>query len=171
MSCAASTTSGASSCATSVPALSGFGQNHPASKLTEEQKEALKKKQEVREEKKRQEREIRYKAWADTKAKLSDATSKKAKLRDGGTSHTSHHAGDSGIYSITADSGTTYYGSTPEEVAERERKGKERQEKKQQRREARAEIAKTVKAKRNEATKKREKIRLAVTWLTLKLHL
>ncbi|RYN37663.1 hypothetical protein AA0114_g11517 [Alternaria tenuissima] len=159
MSCAASTTSGASSCATSVPALSGFGQNHPASKLTEEQKEALKKKQEVREEKKRQEREIRYKAWADTKAKLSDATSKKAKLRD------------SGIYSITADSGTTYYGSTPEEVAERERKGKERQEKKQQRREARAEIAKTVKAKRNEATKKREKIRLAVTWLTLKLHL
>ena len=90
---------------------------------------------------------------------------------DGGTSHTSHHAGDSGIYSITADSGTTYYNLTPEEVAERERKGKERQEKKQQRREARAEIAKTVKAKRNEATKKREKIRLAVTWLTLRLHL
>ena len=81
MSCAASTTCGASSCATSAPALSGFGQNHPASKLTEEQKEALKKKQEVREEKKRQEREIRYKAWADIKAKLSDATSKKAKLR------------------------------------------------------------------------------------------
>ena len=92
---------------------------------------------------------------------------------DSGTAncYTSYHAGDSGIYSITADSGTTYYGSTPEEVAERERKGKERQEKKQQRREARAEIAKTVKAKRNEATKKREKIRLAVTWLTLKLHL
>jgi hypothetical protein len=81
MSFAASTTCGASSCATSAPTLSGFGQNHPASKLTEEQKEALKKKQEVREEKKRQEREIRYKAWADTKAKLSDATSKKAKLR------------------------------------------------------------------------------------------
>ncbi|CAN9423056.1 unnamed protein product [Alternaria alternata] len=154
MSCAASTTCGASSCATSAPALSGFGQNHPAPKLTEEQKEALKKKQEVREEKKRQEREIRYKAWADTKAKLSDATSKKAKLRD------------SGIYSITADSGTTYYGSTPEEVAERER-----QEKKQQRREARAEVANTIKAKRNETTKKSEKIRLAVTWLTLKLHL
>jgi hypothetical protein len=90
---------------------------------------------------------------------------------DGGTSHTSHNAGDSGIYSITADSGTTYYGSTPEEVAERERKGKERQEKKQQRREARAEVANTIKAKRNETTKKSEKIRLAVTWLTLKLHL
>ena len=81
-------------------------------------------------------------------------------------SHTSHNAGDSGIYSITADSGTTYYGSTPEEVAERER-----QEKKQQRREARAEVANTIKAKRNETTKKSEKIRLAVTWLTLKLHL
>jgi hypothetical protein len=92
MSCAASTTCGVSSCATSAPAvtstvsgtssvLSGFGQNHPASKLTEEQKEALKKKQEARKEKKRQEREIRYRNWADTKAKLSDATSKKAKLR------------------------------------------------------------------------------------------
>ncbi|CAN9399095.1 unnamed protein product [Alternaria alternata] len=56
-------------------------QNHPAPKLSEEQKEALKKKQEAREEKKRQEREIRYKTWADTKVKLSDATSKKAKLR------------------------------------------------------------------------------------------
>ena len=85
---------------------------------------------------------------------------------DGGTAHISHNAGDSGIYSITADSGTTYYGSTPEEVAERER-----QEKKRQRREARAEVANTIKAKRNETTKKSEKIRLAVTWLTLKLHL
>ena len=91
---------------------------------------------------------------------------------DGGTSHTSNHAGDSGGYSIiTGDSGTTYYNLTPEEVAERERKGKERQEKKQQRREARAEVANTIKAKRNETTKKSEKIRLAVTWLTLKLHL
>lgn len=93
---------------------------------------------------------------------------------DSGTSncYTSHHAGDSGGYSIiTGDSGTTYYNLTPEEVAERECKGKERQEKKQQRREARAEVAESVKAKRNEAIKKREKIRFAVTWLTLKLHL
>ena len=44
---------------------------------------------------------------------------------DGGTSHTSNHAGGSGGYSIiTGDSGTTYYNLTPEEVADVNARGK-----------------------------------------------
>ncbi|KAG9190123.1 hypothetical protein G6011_08211 [Alternaria panax] len=214
MTCAASGSCGASPCVSSAPIVVGVSRAAPH-KLTAEQKEELKKKQVERAEKKRQAREIRYKAWADTKAKLSDTTSKKAKLRlygtllklrlqhfsagdsggcsssadagvsshshagDSGTTHTSHHAGDGGSYYSGGDSGALIipqasvnnYALTAEEIAERERRHKEKKEKKQQRREVRAEVATSVKGKLHEATRKREKIRLAVTWLTLKLHL
>jgi hypothetical protein len=104
---------------------------------------------------------------------------------DGGTSYSSHHhhAEDSATPYIAYNSTTPIVSQplTAEELAERERKAKERQEekerqslerreKRQQRRQVRAEVATSIKAKRHEATKLREKVRLTATLLTLKLH-
>jgi hypothetical protein len=72
---------------TSVPAgtssafTPGFVPTATRRKLTAEQKEELQKKEEERAEKKQQRKEIRDEVKADTKAKIPDATSKKAKLR------------------------------------------------------------------------------------------
>ncbi|KAI4676873.1 hypothetical protein J4E81_011022 [Alternaria sp. BMP 2799] len=146
--------------------------------------EELKKKKEERAEKKRQRKEVRDEAKADTKAKLPDTTSKKAKLRLYITLlKLSYSGGDSGIdYIPQGGSSSSSRPLTAEERAERDRKRKEEQEeyerkraekkeKKQQRRAVRAETATAVKAKRHEAAKLKEKIRLTATLLTLKLHL
>jgi len=95
MTCAA--TSGgcgvSTACAPSAPAIAStpgvissastpiWAPSSPSRHLTAEEKEELQKKREERAEKKRQQKEVRDEAKADTKAKLPDTTSKKAKLR------------------------------------------------------------------------------------------
>jgi len=72
-------TCGTASCGASTIVACPSINNPPH--FTAEELEALQKKKEERAEKKRQEKEFRAQVEVDTKAKLPDTTSKKAKLR------------------------------------------------------------------------------------------